>query len=161
MQSAVAPFRHGLAVSINGSPWGPSRTVALTEQQCAASTTSLCAAGTPAVIVDVRWPTVRGGVDLTRVHTQLGEAAGAAGFFYEIRLVRSTSSPTCAGGFLSPAVPYTNNRVVVNVANPSPAPYVQLLCQWTALMGVPDRTNRNHVILVWSDTVTAAVVRAP
>src|SRR5438309_365201 len=70
---AYLPFRKGLQVSYNGSTWGPARTIAVTKTECPVSTTSPCAAGTPALVVSFRFDTLPHPVELYKVLATIGE----------------------------------------------------------------------------------------
>jgi hypothetical protein len=154
--SELPRFRTGLEVSVEGSPWGHARTVALSPSRCRPATTSPCAPGTPAVIVNVRFPAVTGAVDMAQVRATLGEAGGA-GNYYDIRPVPSNAVGTiCAGGMIMSA-PFSNMRMAINIGNPgTPLP---VTCRWTVLVGIPG--PRGTVELVWSDTVTVQLVAQP
>jgi len=147
--TAILNWRTGLEVSVHGGGWDHSLTVPLSKVQCPPSTTSPCAAGS-AVAVDVRFPPVAQATDLSKVHAELGEIPGATGNRYEVRLVRSLSSPLCDAGFVTSSA-YASARMAINVG--APGPPLPLTCRWTALIGVPDPANASHVTVVWSDTV--------
>jgi hypothetical protein len=152
----VLAFRKGFEVSIDGSPWGPARTIALPLSRCVPATTSPCAPGTPAVLVNIRFPAVANAVDMSEVLSQLGESGGQ-GNHYMIRPVPANArGSVCAGGFIAPA-PLGNMRMAINVGNPgTPLP---VLCRWTALIGI--RLPGGKVELVWSDTIVAELVAKP
>jgi hypothetical protein len=153
----IVGWRTGLEVSVNGSAWDRSVTVALTKAQCPPSESSPCAPGS-AVAVDVRFPPVEQAADLSKVHAQLGEALGAAGNRYEVRLVRSLSSPLCAAGFETSSA-YGNARMAINVG--AAGPPLPLTCRWTAVVGIPQPANASHVAVLWSDTVVVQLTSKP
>jgi hypothetical protein len=155
--TAIGSWRSGLEVSVNGSAWERSLTVALTKAQCPPSESSPCAVGS-AVAVDVRFPPIEQATDLSKVRAQLGEAPGAAGSRYEVRLVRSLSSPLCADGFETSSA-YGNARMAINVG--APGPPLPLTCRWTAVVGIPQAANASHVAVVWSDTVVVQLTSKP
>jgi len=154
---AIASWRGGLAISVNGSPWERSVTVGLSKAQCPPSTTSPCAAGS-AVAVDVRFPPIDQATDLSKVHAQLGEAPGPPGNRYEVRLVRDRSSALCASGFEASSA-YENSRMAINAG--APGPPLPLTCRWTALVGIPDPANASRIAVLWSDTVVVQLTSKP
>ncbi len=157
VDSSVLGWRNGLEISVNGSTWEHSITVGLSKVQCPPSTTSPCAAGS-AVAVDVRFPPVEQATDLSKVHAELGEISGAPGSRYEVRLVRSLSSPLCDAGFVTSSA-YASTRMAINVG--APGPPLPLTCRWTALIGIADPANASHVAVVWSDTVVVQLTSKP
>ena len=153
--SAIVTWRSGLEVSVNGSAWGRTLSVVLTKAQCPPSASSPCAVGS-AVAVDVRFPPVEQAADLSKVHAQLGEAPVAAGSRYEVRLVRSLSSPLCADGFETSSA-YGNARMAIKVG--APGPPLPITCRWTAVVGIPQ--SASHLAVVWSDTVVVQLTSKP
>jgi hypothetical protein len=155
--AAIASWRTGLEVSVNGSVWDRSVIVGLSKTQCPPSPTSPCEPGS-AVAVDVRFPPVTQATDLSKVRAQLGEPPSAAGNRYEIRLVRERSSPLCAAGFATSSA-YGNARMAINVG--APGPPLPLTCRWTAVVGIPASGNSSRVAIVWSDTVVVQLTSKP
>src|SRR5437868_5171747 len=125
--TAVATWRKGLEVSINGGAWERSSTVALTKAQCPPADGSACAAGS-AVGVDLRFPAMPQAVDLSKTRAQLGESSGAAGARYEVRLIRAQSSALCPAGFTT-ATPHNATRLAINLG--AAGPPLPLTCRWT------------------------------
>lgn len=155
--TAILNWRTGLEVSVNGSAWDRSLIVGLTKVQCPPSTTSPCAAGS-AVAVDIRFPPIAQATDLSKVHAQLGESAGATAGRYEVRLIRSLSSPLCDAGFVTSSA-YGNARMAINVG--APGPPLPLTCRWTAIVGIPGPGNASRVAVLWSDTVVVQLTSKP
>jgi len=154
--AAIATWRDGLEISVNGAAWERTLTVGLSKAQCPPSTSSPCAAGS-AVAVDVRFPPIAQAIDLSKARAQLGEAPSQSGDRYEVRLVREQSSALCAPGF-STSSAYANPRMAVNVGGQGPP--LPLTCRWTAIVGIPDATG-SHVAVVWSDTVVLQLTSKP
>jgi len=151
LRAAIMTWRSGLEVSVNGSGWNRSVSVALSKAQCPPSETSPCASGS-AVGVDVRFPTIAQAVDLSRTRATLGEPAEAEpGTRYEVRLVRAESSPLCPSGFVT-ATPRSAARLAINLS--SAGPPLPLACRWTAVVGIPDPSDPSKVAAVWSDTAS-------
>ncbi len=155
--TAVLSWRNGLEVSVNGSGWDRSLTVGLTKVQCPPSATSPCAEGS-AVAVDIRFPPIEQAMDLSKVRPRLGEVPGATGNRYEVRLVRSRSSPLCDAGFATSSA-FGNTRMAIKVG--APGPPLPLICRWTALVGIPDPASASRVAVIWSDTVVVQLTSKP
>jgi hypothetical protein len=156
--SSIAAFRKGLEVSVEGSPWGPSRTIGLPSSRCVPATTSPCAPGTPALIVNIRFPTLLNAADGASVLRQLGETGPAADHYFVRPVPANTSGTVCAGGFATPS-PLGNMRMAINLGSPgTPLP---VTCHWTALAGVSNPRSPGGIDLIWSDTVTVQVVARP
>ena len=153
VRASIAAWRSGLEVSVNGSAWSQSASVALTRAQCPPSDTSPCASGS-AVGVDVRFPAVAQATELAKARAALGETGGQSGARYEVRVVRSQSSPLCPGGFAA-ASPETTSRLAINLGPPGPP--LPLTCKWAAVVGVPDASRPSKVMAVWSDTVSVVL----
>lgn len=154
LRAAIAAWRTGLEVSVNGSGWNRTVSVALTKAQCPPSETSPCASGS-AVGVDVRFPAVAQAVELARTRATLGEPTEArAGVRYELRIVRTQSSPLCPGGFVA-AAPAGTSRLAINLSRPGPR--LPLTCRWTAVVGVPDPNDPSKVMAIWADTASVLV----
>ena len=63
----------------------------------------------------------------------------------------------CAGGMIMP-VPFANMRMAINGGSTG-APF-PVTCRWAVLIGMPPGPG-GVLRLVWSDTVTVIVTRAP
>ncbi len=150
-KSAVAAWRSGFEVSVNGSGWSRSVAVALTRAQCPPSETSPCGSGS-AVGVDMRFPAVAQAADLGRTRAALGESGGVRSEArYEVRVIRPQSSPLCPNGFTA-TTPANAARLAINLA--SAGPPLPLTCRWVALVGVADPSDPAKVTAIWSDTVS-------
>lgn len=156
--AAVAEFRKGLEISVNGGPWEISRTVTLSPSRCPPATGSPCAPGTAPLVINIRFPALPDVVDGSKVLSQLGED-GARDAHYHIRPVPANAAGTvCAGGLNVPA-PLPNMRVAINLGHPgTPLP---VTCRWTVLAGVPNPKSPTGFDLIWSDTVTVHVISKP
>ena len=156
--AAIAAFRQGLEISVNGGPWETSRTVVLSPTRCPPATSSPCATGTAPLVIGIRFPALPEVVDGSKVLSQLGED-GSRDAHYHIRPVPANAAGSvCAGGLNVPA-PLPNMRVAINLGHPgTPLP---VTCRWTVLAGVPNPKSPTGFDLIWSDTVTVHVISKP
>jgi hypothetical protein len=151
----VAAFRDGLEISVDGNSWGQSRTVALSPSRCPPSSTSPCAAGTPPLVVSVRFPALPDVVDGGKVLAQLGESGSKEARYYIRPVPANAGSPVC-GGVLSVSSPQPAMRMAINLAAPgTPLP---VTCRWSVLTGVPNPKAAHGFDLIWSDTATVHVI---
>lgn len=152
----VAAFREGFEASVDGGEWRRVAAVNLDSKRCPRSTTSPCAAGTPLVAVKIRFPSLDGALDLSRVLPQLGESA-AAGWHYDIRPVpMNARGAVCSGGFRV-ASPFNDMHLAITLD--APGHQLPIECQWTVLAGIPNTNVPGGVQLVWSDTIHVHIAR--
>ena len=151
----VAAFRDGLEISVDGTAWASSRTVTLSPTRCPPSSTSPCAAGTPPLIVSVRFPALPDVVSGGELLAQLGESGSKEAHYFIRPVPANAGSPVC-GGVLSVSSPQHAMRMAINLAAPgTPLP---VTCRWSVLAGIPDPKAPHGFEMIWSDTATVHVV---
>lgn len=155
LADAVASFRGGLEISVDGSSWALSRTITLSQTRCEPATTSPCAIGTAALVVNVRFPSLPGVVAGAKILAQLGESgSGEARYF--IRPVPANAGSSVCGGVLGVSKPLPNMRMAINLGDQgTPLP---VTCRWSVLAGVPNPKSASGFDMIWSDTATVHVV---
>jgi hypothetical protein len=155
LADAIASFRGGLEISVDGNSWGQSKTVVLSAKRCSPATSSPCAHGTPPLVIEIRFPAIQNAVDGSRILAQLGESGSPTSHYYIRPVPANAAGTVCATGFNVPN-PLANMRVSINLGDAgTPLP---VTCRWSALAGVTNPKSPTGFDLVWSDTVTVHVV---